>query len=90
MSDWKRGAAERRDERHTAVDDTPRPVAGRKDCKRWCRGKVGVEHKPVCHKRPESYLSEWRELRCEVCGRRLDYWTGPKWSNKPRPPWVDR
>jgi hypothetical protein len=46
---WKEESSDRRDERNTKVPDEPqRPIAGRKNKKKWCRGKVGVEHKSKC------------------------------------------
>lgn len=44
MSEWKAGAAQRRDERATKTDLPTRRSRGKKDTRRWCRGKVGVEH----------------------------------------------
>jgi hypothetical protein len=52
MSDRKAAAAKRRDARATKVEaETIRAPGGhRKDRKKWCRGKAGVEHVPVCMK----------------------------------------
>lgn len=29
------------------IDDSPRAAPGRKNTKKWCRGKVGVEHQSM-------------------------------------------
>lgn len=67
-----------------------------KNRKRWCRGKEGREHKPVCRKYAEvkrDYLSTrwpdrvraWRVLVCEACGKELDMYVGNRTG---RPDWV--
>jgi len=80
MSDRKKGAAARNDARHTAVDDAhrTRSAASKKDTKRWCRGKVGVEHLPAVRPyRPtstwngQSIFSNWLVRYCTACGRDL-------------------
>lgn len=42
-SNWNAGGIQRRDYRHTSVDGVTKHKA-KKNTKRWCRGKVGVEH----------------------------------------------
>lgn len=32
------------DLRNTPAPETPKPSPGKKDTRRWCKGKVGVEH----------------------------------------------
>ena len=52
----------------------------KKDTKRWCRGKAGVEHVPEC--RPykggrfmdRGAQEKWREFVCKKCKKVLDYW----------------
>jgi hypothetical protein len=52
-------------------------IPGRKDTRRWCRGKVGVPHQThwvkwfdtAWSKKPQSY---WNEI-CQVCGKKLGY-----------------
>ena len=34
------------DRRDGAIPDVPKPSPGKKDTKRWCKGKVGREHTP--------------------------------------------
>jgi hypothetical protein len=49
--------------------EEPRQPYGKKDTRRWCRGRVGVEHKKAWfHGR-----WNWNELRCTVCRRRFDW-----------------
>jgi len=76
---------------HDQDDDLGRPKARKKDTRRWCRGKVGVEHKTVCMTAKEaksrSYLESWRYLVCTVCGRELETYFGnqenvPSWVTK--------
>lgn len=99
MSDYKQDAARRRDERSAKPDDGPCAGPARhKDKKRWCKGKVGREHKAVCHVYSEvkrwltaDYqlrVKNWRVLVCSTCGRELDIWYGGKKSE--RPEWVTK
>lgn len=96
MSDWKRTAAARRDARHTASEPTKPTHRAKKDRKRWCRGKVGVEHKGECRRYDEvknapSYFGDWRILVCVECGKELDLWMPPRdgWPlSDPKPEWV--
>jgi hypothetical protein len=69
-----------------------------KKTKRWCRGKVGVEHKLVVSNYADlgklSWLSqarEWLVLYCSTCGKELDSYTPlPPYILKPSPvpPWA--
>lgn len=79
MSEWRERANRRRDQRQTKLPAIRAPSASKKDTKKWCRGKVGVEHKPVCvayddHKRSSLRVSEWKILLCSTCKKELDYW----------------
>ena len=90
----------RRDARHQKPDDHHRPVAGRKNTKRWCRGHVGREHQPKCVSYREvkrsmvgfssDFAKRWKLLICTVCGKELDYYY--PWRENiekyPPPPWV--
>jgi hypothetical protein len=54
----------------------PRKSPGRKDTKRWCRGKVGAEHSRewICDARfPLTGEWSWWILACARCGRHLDF-----------------
>jgi hypothetical protein len=102
MSDWKQGAAKRRDDRNTKSPEIAKPVRGKKDRKRWCRGKVGVEHKPKCVPYVEtkkydawrgdqasSYLDKWRILVCTECGKELAaHMPFRVTPDRPVPTWV--
>lgn len=80
MSEWKEGAAERRDARATK-DEIEQRVgnAKKKDTKRWCRGKVGKEHTSVVGKRHPNPCGQsrwfgcWHYEFCSVCGKNLQY-----------------
>jgi len=48
MKDWNESGIRRRDARQTILPDIRPPGRSAKDTRKWCRGKVGVEHKPVC------------------------------------------
>ena len=68
----------------------------KKDTKRWCRGKVGVEHQPECYRysdlRPSlpvrSSQERWRILACKVCGKHLAHFY--PFMEKQPPAWVDK
>lgn len=92
MSEWKQAAARRRDERNAKPDDAPTPGASeRKNTKRWCRGKIGVEHQAECRGYNETkrqglarHSNSWRVLVCSECGKELKTWYG----TKSKPVWV--
>lgn len=70
----------RRDQRQTKVPDIRPPSGSRKDTKKWCRGKVGRTHKPVCmpynevkNQRP-CHSDSWKVLVCSECEKILDHW----------------
>jgi len=102
MSEWKAGAAKRRDTRATKTPDAIVNVKGKtKKTRRWCKGKAGIEHKPECMPYKPMVMNsvnifeEWRELVCSVCGKRLASWSPmPKeWridSKKSKPAWVTK
>ena len=79
MSEWKEGAVKRRDIRRTAVPNIRPPGGGKRNTKKWCRGVVGREHKPVCVnysdlKGSPTIYKGWKVLACDKCGKHLDYW----------------
>lgn len=99
---WKQEATKRRDERNAKDPVRRKPVPGKKDKKRWCRGKVGVEHKPVCRDYNEAKLTRyinvagieiplhkgWKLLVCTECGKELAHYY-PMGAFKRNPPeWV--
>lgn len=62
--------------------DEHRPVSGKKDTKRWCRGKVGIEHKKkwALNRRMDHSLTTKRPntcwtFSCTECGKEFDYCT---------------
>lgn len=101
MSDWKEGALKRRDARHTKVSDEPTKsvkVAKKKDTKKWCRGKEGVEHKLECvpysatKKTTQKFYESWRLLICKTCGKEMDTYFPSlgKFIRRQKPAWVDK
>lgn len=75
--------------------DARRTSGSRKDTKKWCRGKVGRKHEPVCKDYAPYALSNgsrifagWRVLACANCGRHLDYYMPTRGSKRPQPEWV--
>lgn len=92
MKDWKQSEINRRDSRSAKDPEVVKPIAGKKDTKRWCRGKVGREHITECRKGKElkcapSYCREqWRILICKVCGKELDNYYG--FGSEEKPKWV--
>ena len=97
MKDWNESDIRRRDERQTILPDIRTPGRSAKDTRKWCRGKVGVEHKPVCVAYGELKSTtattpisrEWRTLVCTECNKHLDHWCPWPWTrNKKKPGWV--
>lgn len=94
MSEWRERANKRRDQRQAKLPAIRPPGGSNKDTKRWCRGKVGREHKPVCIDyndiKKVNYFKGWKVLVCEVCQKQLDhYWPSPFRKEPPPPPaWV--
>lgn len=80
-----------------------KPIPAKKNKKRWCKGKVGVEHRLKCYTYPElkgsnrgrnqPYRDGWYILACTVCGKEMDhYFPWPEsWGlcqKEPKPGWV--
>lgn len=75
-------------------DEIPRH-RGKKNTKRWCRGKVGKEHHPswaVDEKFPTTASRSARSLppvlsfRCDNCGKVFERWFGmPAFDKSPMP-----
>ena len=92
----KEHSIERKDFRHMK-SDTRFPSKHRADRKKWCKGKVGTEHKLICCKYidvkqfPVEKVSDdciinrnnWRILICSVCGKELDFWYPINWGTTP-------
>ena len=68
--------------------DDVKSLGQRRDTRRWCRGKVGVEHDAVwqilfwCDWKVEP--TDWQVNKCLSCGRHLGLRTVP--SNRPSHP----
>lgn len=106
MTERGRIAAEHRDARNAKPIEEPSPKGGkRKDKRRWCRGKVGVEHEPKCLTMAEAKRGSFydrmeddgsRLLVCTRCGKELAWHIvfPPRWGlqrlAKPAPAWVTR
>jgi hypothetical protein len=94
MSDWRERANKRRDELQTKLPALRPPGGSAKDTKRWCRGKVGREHKPVCVDyntlKNATFYDKWKTLVCETCSKRLDHYFPSPFQEQPSPPpaWV--
>ncbi len=101
MSDYKESSRKRRDERQTKVPNIRPPSGSSKNTRKWCRGKVGVPHKPKCVRYDEyenqhgesRWTKGWKVLVCESCGKELDHWWPyPKGLNlltiRAKPDWV--
>jgi hypothetical protein len=96
VSDYRESANKRRDERQQKCD-VRAPSVSKKDTKKWCRGKIGVEHEPECvdydqHKR-SAIGSSWKLLVCKNCNKELDYWYPPRFPSffihrRQKPEWV--
>ena len=61
------------------ASDEHRPVAGKKDTKRWCRGKVGAEHVKawVLDRRYSTKTGRtgWYNFQCTECRRQFGFCT---------------
>jgi hypothetical protein len=51
--------------------EQPRKVGGKKNTRRWCRGRVGLAHTPAWMTDPGG-LPGWMVYACTKCGRHLD------------------
>lgn len=91
MSDWKKSAAERRDNKQPLLEDPDKKLHSKKDKKTWCGGKVGKPHIPVCKSFQEIKKwgkPEYKILICSVCGKDLAYYYGNKICKENKPDWV--
>lgn len=92
MSEWKQGAAKRRDARNTALPAIRPPSGSKKNTKKWCRGKAGVEHKPVCRDWSEvknvTYMRGCKLLICAECSKQLAWWFPWPGTKSEPPAWA--
>lgn len=71
-SSWKSSGIKHRDNRH---DPTERPVklTGKKDKRKWCKGKVGIPHQYEKVRKQRFVIGEWSFYmevdKCTGCGR---------------------
>jgi hypothetical protein len=97
MSDWRESANKRRNARQARLPIRP-PSVSRRDTKKWCRGKVGVEHKSYCVSYNDlkntraTYADEWKVLICTACGKQLAHWWPSVFrpTKEQAPDWVTR
>lgn len=103
MKDRKKEEICRKDNRRTSLpeeDISPtKPLGGKKDTRRWCKGKRGREHVLKCvsynevkHNNPSpaswtKFTMFWKILICTVCGKELDHYY--PFSKKNPPDWVE-
>lgn len=102
MSDWKESSTKRRDVRQGGGPD-PRPVGGsKKDTKRWCKGKSGVEHTLVARDytevkhagkflfgaRQRNIYEGWKILLCSDCGKEFETYAPMGPFPRPPPDWA--
>jgi hypothetical protein len=101
-NDYKQELSEYKAARNIKPDDVSRPIPAKKDKKRWCGGKVGKEHKPICGRYVDvkndylknmkqktgalSRIENWYILYCSECGKELDTYN-EHWKD-PKPDWV--
>jgi hypothetical protein len=60
MSEWKQGAAKRRDARATKSDLPTKRQRRKKDTKKWCKGVEGREHQPLVTEEDAWNGKVWR------------------------------
>jgi len=91
-TDYKKRNITYRDNKHIKDSDNHKPIRGKKDRKKWCRGKVGVDHEPQCKNYHDvvhtslNYAKNWKLLVCAKCGKNLD-WYHPLQHKQP-PDWA--
>lgn len=71
---WKVGSAIARDTR--ATKDPGTQVAkhsSKKDTRKWCRGKIGREHKPRWVSDHNKHYSSASIYECSVCKKHIEY-----------------
>lgn len=83
----------KRDKNIPIGDERQRPIPGKKNKKKWCRGKVGVPHTPEPMKVDRWWAKgkkpDWWELVCTSCGKRLAFYYPMPWGTFQDPPdWV--
>jgi hypothetical protein len=88
-SSWKARGVRVRDARHTHNGpDVTGAVTKGKNTKRWCRGKVGVEHKLVVAVMRRCTLFASLVRYCSECGKEFGSYSRHVWSRSHRPDWA--
>lgn len=85
---WRAGGVICRDARHDKSQPSRpgRASKKKKDTKRWCRGKAGVEHRPRWRQCRKAHFYERLVFACEACGKELDHWWGTLLNDRrPKP-----
>lgn len=91
---WKKSAADRRDARNIKEDIASKPPSAKKDTKKWCKGKVGVEHEkkisPMFDLGKQNYEPSKKRLvmYCSKCGKELEVFYNIGSAAKNPPEWV--
>lgn len=80
---WHASGIKVRDARHDRSSPESAKPRGKKDCKTWCRGKVGRAHEGEWmalsevhnhgYRTRSAFVDHSRVLVCKRCGRHLDY-----------------
>lgn len=71
---WAYGHIKRRDFRHSHDGpEVPRHKGTKKNTKKWCKGKEGVEHVPMGKTKWYGDRFGYSYNECEKCGKRLSY-----------------
>ena len=75
---WRYSGIKRRDFRNAKHEpEVPRHRGTKKNTKKWCKGKTGVEHVPISRITYYILRGERKPMycfnECENCGKRLAY-----------------
>ena len=63
------------------IDDEIPKHRSKKNTRKWCKGKEGIEHKPIWQedKKRNWIASVYLQFVCQVCGKELDSYF--EWKN---------
>jgi len=94
--DYKEELNKHKEARQAPAENEEPKRLGKKDTKRWCKGKVGREHETVCMTYGEmkgesnyfGFFSNWYYLVCKKCGKELESWSPRSKKRKAKPDWV--
>ena len=67
---WKSSGIIKRDFRNDHSDSFSRKKSSKKDTKRWCKGKVGVEHEYKLVESGKISRLYWKTHKCINCGKK--------------------